>query len=49
MGGIGTGLDIGNQFSVSQQAKTNAQLDLMENAVDIKVRFSQLKPIKPYV
>ncbi|KAL3072645.1 hypothetical protein niasHS_017619 [Heterodera schachtii] len=34
--GIG-GVDLGEQFTVSQQTKTDAQLSLMETAVDIKV------------
>ena len=36
-GGIGTGTNVSDQFSVSQAAKTDAQLALLENAVDIKV------------
>lgn len=35
--GIGSGLNLGDQFSVSAQSKTTAQLQQMENAVDIKV------------
>uniref|UniRef100_A0AC35FH01 ABC transporter domain-containing protein n=1 Tax=Panagrolaimus sp. PS1159 TaxID=55785 RepID=A0AC35FH01_9BILA len=35
--GIGAGAEVGDQFTVSQAAKTDAQLALMENAVDIKV------------
>ncbi|CAD5234587.1 unnamed protein product [Bursaphelenchus xylophilus] len=35
--GIGAGLDLGDQFTVSQQDKTDAQTALLENAVDIKV------------
>uniref|UniRef100_A0A914HUA7 ABC transporter domain-containing protein n=1 Tax=Globodera rostochiensis TaxID=31243 RepID=A0A914HUA7_GLORO len=34
--GIG-GVELGEQFTVSQQTKTDAQLSLMETAVDIKV------------
>ncbi|KAI1730345.1 ABC transporter domain-containing protein [Ditylenchus destructor] len=36
-GGIGAGAELGDQFSVSQQTRTDAQLAQMENAVDIKV------------
>uniref|UniRef100_A0A1I8BH87 ABC transporter domain-containing protein n=1 Tax=Meloidogyne hapla TaxID=6305 RepID=A0A1I8BH87_MELHA len=36
-GGIGSGAEVGDQFNVSQQVKTDAQLNLMETAVDIKV------------
>jgi hypothetical protein len=36
-GGIGSGAEVGDQFTVSQQVKTDAQLNLMETAVDIKV------------
>uniref|UniRef100_A0A915B9J7 ABC transporter domain-containing protein n=1 Tax=Parascaris univalens TaxID=6257 RepID=A0A915B9J7_PARUN len=36
-GGIGSGVELGNQFSVSQQAKSEGQLARLENAVDIKV------------
>ncbi|KAE9550755.1 hypothetical protein FO519_006029 [Halicephalobus sp. NKZ332] len=35
--GIGAGADIGDQFTVSQAVKSDAQAALMENAVDIKV------------
>jgi ATP-binding cassette subfamily F protein 1 len=35
--GIGAGAEVGDQFTISQAAKTDAQLALMENAVDIKV------------
>lgn len=35
--GIGAGAEVGDQFTVSQAAKTDAQLALLENAVDIKV------------
>ncbi|KAL7074008.1 hypothetical protein ACQ4LE_006506 [Meloidogyne hapla] len=35
-GGIGSGAEVGDQFNVSQQVKTDAQLNLMETAVDIK-------------
>lgn len=36
IGGIGSGAELGQQFSVSQQAKTTAQLSQLENAADIK-------------
>uniref|UniRef100_A0A914WRZ6 ABC transporter domain-containing protein n=1 Tax=Plectus sambesii TaxID=2011161 RepID=A0A914WRZ6_9BILA len=36
-GGIGAGAEVGNQFSVSQQARSSAQIAQIENAVDIKV------------
>lgn len=36
-GGIGSGAELGQQFSVSQQAKSAAQLAQLENAVDIKI------------
>ncbi|CAD5229135.1 unnamed protein product [Bursaphelenchus okinawaensis] len=36
-GGIGAGVELGDQFTVSQQDKTDAQNALLENAVDIKV------------
>lgn len=35
--GIGAGVEVGDQFTVSQQAKTEVQLSQLENAVDIKV------------
>ena len=35
--GIGSGVELGDQFTVSQQAKTDVQLQQLENAVDIKV------------
>jgi len=35
--GIGSGAEVGDQFSISQTAKTEAQKNLLENAVDIKV------------
>lgn len=35
--GIGNALNLGEQFTVSQQDKTEAQSALLENAVDIKV------------
>uniref|UniRef100_A0AC34F422 ABC transporter domain-containing protein n=1 Tax=Panagrolaimus sp. ES5 TaxID=591445 RepID=A0AC34F422_9BILA len=35
--GIGAGAEVGDQFTVSQAAKTDAQLAFMENAIDIKV------------
>lgn len=35
--GIGAGAEVGDQFTVSQQTKTDAQIALMETAVDIKV------------
>jgi hypothetical protein len=37
MAGIG-GAELGDQFTVSQMVKTEAQLSLMENVNDIKVR-----------
>uniref|UniRef100_A0A1I8EI32 ATP-binding cassette n=2 Tax=Wuchereria bancrofti TaxID=6293 RepID=A0A1I8EI32_WUCBA len=36
-GGIGSGAELGQQFSVSQQAKSAGQRIQLENAVDIKV------------
>ena len=36
MAGIG-GAELGDQFTVSQMVKTDAQLSLMENVNDIKV------------
>lgn len=36
-GGIGAGAELGDQFTISQQVKTEAQLALLENALDIKV------------
>jgi len=36
-GGIGAGAELGDQFTVSQQNKTDVQLQQLENAVDIKV------------
>ena len=36
--GIGAGAELGDQFSVSQTSKTDAQMNLLENAVDIKVK-----------
>ncbi|VDK69257.1 unnamed protein product [Litomosoides sigmodontis] len=36
-GGIGSGAELGQQFSVSQQAKSAGQWNQLENAVDIKV------------
>ncbi|KAL3990375.1 ABC transporter family protein [Acanthocheilonema viteae] len=36
-GGIGSGAELGQQFSVSQQAKSIGQRNQLENAVDIKV------------
>ncbi len=36
-GGIGAGAEIGGQFTVSQQAKSAAQIAQQENAIDIKV------------
>ena len=35
--GIGAGADIGDQFTVSQSVRSDAQAALLENAVDIKV------------
>ncbi|KAI6210660.1 ATP-binding cassette sub-family F member 1 [Aphelenchoides besseyi] len=35
--GIGSGVELGDQFTVSQQVKTDSKLAQMENAVDIKV------------
>lgn len=37
-GGIGSGAELGQQFSVSQQAKSAGQWNQLENAVDIKVK-----------
>jgi len=37
LAGIGAGANIGEQFTVSQTTKTDAQTALLENAVDIKV------------
>ena len=37
-GGIGAGGELAEHFTVSQVAKSDAQLIQMENAVDIKVR-----------
>lgn len=37
-GGIGAAAELGEQFTVSQQAHSAAQMSQMENAVDIKVR-----------
>ncbi|CAG9540082.1 unnamed protein product [Cercopithifilaria johnstoni] len=36
-GGIGSGAELGQQFSVSQQAKSVGQRNQLENAIDIKV------------
>jgi hypothetical protein len=47
-GGIGAGAEVGDQFTVSQQVKTDAQLSLMETAVDIKVSANLQKRIKAY-
>ncbi|KAM3728305.1 ATP-binding cassette sub-family F member [Dirofilaria immitis] len=35
--GIGSGAELGQQFSVSQQAKSSGQRSQLENAIDIKV------------
>ncbi|MCP9263135.1 WD repeat-containing protein 36 [Dirofilaria immitis] len=35
--GIGSGAELGQQFSVSQQAKSSGQQSQLENAIDIKV------------
>ena len=39
-GGIGSGADVGDQFTVSQMAKNVQQLQQIENSMDIKVGFS---------
>ncbi|KAI6185096.1 hypothetical protein M3Y97_00668100 [Aphelenchoides bicaudatus] len=37
MAGIGSAVELGDQFSVSQQAKSASKMQQLENAVDIKV------------